>query len=121
MTANASHAPLRINDLKRHNAPLGSLLDAALSRVRESGYYILGPEVTQFVVVEVIDLDDLGLLLARPGHEHEIEDTYIALRDRVRQSRGDLPVELAPREFHDNDLDGSDRHVRLQLSWLDTP
>lgn len=48
MTANASHAPLRINDLKRHNAPLGSLLDAALSRVRESGYYILGPEVTQF-------------------------------------------------------------------------
>ncbi len=37
-----------LNDLKRHTAPLREALQAALSRVVESGWFILGPEVEAF-------------------------------------------------------------------------
>ena len=36
------------NDLKRHHDALAGELAEAISRVMHSGYYILGPEVTQF-------------------------------------------------------------------------
>lgn len=40
--------PLPINDLKRHIAPLKDLLSSCSTAVIESGYYVLGPGVTQF-------------------------------------------------------------------------
>ncbi|MBS0348333.1 MAG: DegT/DnrJ/EryC1/StrS family aminotransferase [Proteobacteria bacterium] len=39
---------LPINDLKRHNAPLDAELRAAIGRVLERGYYVLGPENKAF-------------------------------------------------------------------------
>ncbi|WP_084386816.1 DegT/DnrJ/EryC1/StrS family aminotransferase [Castellaniella caeni] len=39
---------LAINDLKRHNQPLETALQAAMARVLDRGYYILGPECTAF-------------------------------------------------------------------------
>ncbi|MBV2180183.1 MAG: DegT/DnrJ/EryC1/StrS family aminotransferase [Castellaniella sp.] len=39
---------LPINDLKRHNGPLDEILRAAITRVLDRGYYILGPENDAF-------------------------------------------------------------------------
>ena len=37
-----------LNDLSRHHAPLRAELDAAIARVQDRGWYILGPEVEAF-------------------------------------------------------------------------
>lgn len=37
-----------INDLRRHTQPLQTQLNAAVARVIESGWFVLGPEVTAF-------------------------------------------------------------------------
>jgi aminotransferase EvaB len=39
---------IALNDLARHNAPLRAELDAAIARVQDRGWYILGPEVEAF-------------------------------------------------------------------------
>ena len=39
---------IALNDLSRHHAPLRAELDAALARVHDRGWYILGPEVEAF-------------------------------------------------------------------------
>lgn len=39
---------IALNDLARHNAPLRAELDAAIARVADRGWYILGPEVEAF-------------------------------------------------------------------------
>ena len=39
---------IALNDLARHHAPLRSELDAAMARVQDRGWYILGPEVEAF-------------------------------------------------------------------------
>ena len=39
---------IALNDLSRHHAPLRAELDAAIARVHDRGYYILGPEVEAF-------------------------------------------------------------------------
>ena len=39
---------IALNDLARHHAPLRAELDAAIARVNDRGYYILGPEVEAF-------------------------------------------------------------------------
>jgi dTDP-3-amino-2,3,6-trideoxy-4-keto-D-glucose/dTDP-3-amino-3,4,6-trideoxy-alpha-D-glucose/dTDP-2,6-dideoxy-D-kanosamine transaminase len=39
---------IALNDLARHNAPLRAELDAAIARVQDRGWYILGPEVDAF-------------------------------------------------------------------------
>jgi len=39
---------IALNDLARHNAPLRTRLDAAIARVQDRGWYILGPEVEAF-------------------------------------------------------------------------
>ncbi|RAU23599.1 erythromycin biosynthesis sensory transduction protein eryC1 [Paramagnetospirillum kuznetsovii] len=41
-------SPIPLNDLKRHNAPLATALKQASERVIDSGWYILGGEVTAF-------------------------------------------------------------------------
>lgn len=40
--------PKAINDLNRHTAPLRAELDAAIRRVLDRGWYVLGPEVAAF-------------------------------------------------------------------------
>ena len=39
---------IALNDLARHNAPLRKELEAAMGRVHDRGWYILGPEVEAF-------------------------------------------------------------------------
>jgi dTDP-4-amino-4,6-dideoxygalactose transaminase len=39
---------IALNDLARHHAPLRAELDAAIARVQDRGFYILGPEVDAF-------------------------------------------------------------------------
>jgi dTDP-4-amino-4,6-dideoxygalactose transaminase len=39
---------IALNDLSRHHAPLRAELDAAIARVNDRGWYILGPEVEAF-------------------------------------------------------------------------
>jgi len=39
---------IAVNDLRRHNAPLRTALDAAIARVQDRGHYILGAEVEAF-------------------------------------------------------------------------
>src|SRR4030095_12574186 len=39
---------IALNDLARQHAPLRAALDAAIARVNDRGYYILGPEVEAF-------------------------------------------------------------------------
>ncbi len=39
---------IALNDLARHNAPLRQELEAAMARVHDRGWYILGPEVEAF-------------------------------------------------------------------------
>ena len=39
---------IALNDLARHHAPLRAELDAAIARVLDRGWYILGPEVDAF-------------------------------------------------------------------------
>jgi dTDP-4-amino-4,6-dideoxygalactose transaminase len=39
---------IALNDLARHHAPLRAELDAAIARVHDRGWYILGPEVEAF-------------------------------------------------------------------------
>jgi len=39
---------ITLNDLARHHVPLRSELDAAMARVHDRGWYILGPEVDAF-------------------------------------------------------------------------
>ncbi len=39
---------IALNDLARHHAPLRAELDAAIARVQDRGWYILGPEVEAF-------------------------------------------------------------------------
>ena len=39
---------ISLNDLARHHAPLRAELDAAMARVQDRGWYILGPEVEAF-------------------------------------------------------------------------
>jgi dTDP-4-amino-4,6-dideoxygalactose transaminase len=39
---------IALNDLSRHHAPLRAALDAAIARVQDRGWYILGPEVEAF-------------------------------------------------------------------------
>ena len=39
---------ITLNDLARHHAPLRAELDAAMARVHDRGWYILGPEVEAF-------------------------------------------------------------------------
>jgi dTDP-4-amino-4,6-dideoxygalactose transaminase len=39
---------IALNDLARHHAPLRAELDAAMARVHDRGWYILGPEVEAF-------------------------------------------------------------------------
>ena len=39
---------IALNDLARHHAPLRAALEAALARVHDRGWYILGPEVEAF-------------------------------------------------------------------------
>jgi dTDP-4-amino-4,6-dideoxygalactose transaminase len=52
MAAGAARGRLRrmiaLNDLSRQHAPLRAALDAAIARVNDRGYYILGPEVEAF-------------------------------------------------------------------------
>lgn len=43
-----AEAFIPLNDLKRHNASLQEVLRGAMSRVLESGWFILGPEVEAF-------------------------------------------------------------------------
>jgi len=40
--------PKAINDLHRHTAPIQRELDAAVARVLQSGWFVLGPEVSTF-------------------------------------------------------------------------
>jgi dTDP-3-amino-2,3,6-trideoxy-4-keto-D-glucose/dTDP-3-amino-3,4,6-trideoxy-alpha-D-glucose/dTDP-2,6-dideoxy-D-kanosamine transaminase len=44
----SEHAPLRLNDLKRHTAALRERILAATTRVIDSGWFILGPELDAF-------------------------------------------------------------------------
>ena len=39
---------IALNDLARHHAPLRQELEAAMARVNDRGWYILGPEVDAF-------------------------------------------------------------------------
>jgi aminotransferase EvaB len=39
---------ISLNDLSRHHAPMRAELDAAIARVQDRGWYILGPEVEAF-------------------------------------------------------------------------
>ena len=39
---------IALNDLARHHAPLRAELEAAMARVHDRGWYILGPEVEAF-------------------------------------------------------------------------
>lgn len=40
--------PIALNDLARHTAPLRDELLAAMARVCDRGWYVLGPEVDAF-------------------------------------------------------------------------
>jgi dTDP-4-amino-4,6-dideoxygalactose transaminase len=76
---------ITLNDLARHHAPLRSELDAAVARVHDRGWYILGPEVEAFerdfsaycgaghciAVANGTDALELSLraLAIGPGHE----------------------------------------------------
>ena len=67
---------IALNDLARHHAPLRKEIDAAMARVHDRGWYILGPEVESF--------------------EHEFAD-YLGVAECIAVGNGTDALELALR------------------------
>lgn len=105
---------IALNDLARHNAPLRQDLEAAMARVHDRGWYILGPEVEAFEAAFAEycgarysvgtgnGLEALHLVLRAwdigPGDEVIVpSNTYIATCLAVTMV-GATPVPVEPRE-----------------------